>query len=99
MEPRNRLTDDFILSLTGKRRPKVCFLPTASGDAVGYIRSSIGSCRRSGCGASNCACSSAVPEAPEEIHSLHAGRDLRGSGGNTAKMLAVWRRHAIDKAG
>jgi peptidase E len=29
--------DDFVLSLTGKRRPKVCFLPTASGDADHYV--------------------------------------------------------------
>jgi dipeptidase E len=29
--------DDFVLSLTGKERPKACFLPTASGDADHYV--------------------------------------------------------------
>jgi peptidase E len=33
MEPGNRLLDDHVLGLTGVERPRVCFLPTASGDA------------------------------------------------------------------
>jgi peptidase E len=37
MEPDNPLLDDFILSLTGERRPKVCFVPTASGDSDNYV--------------------------------------------------------------
>ncbi|GAA5610316.1 hypothetical protein CP981_09150 [Streptomyces platensis] len=31
------LLDDFVLETAGRPRPKVCFLPTASGDAPGYI--------------------------------------------------------------
>jgi peptidase E len=37
MEPDNPLLDNFILSLTGKRQPKVCFVPTASGDSDNYV--------------------------------------------------------------
>ncbi|HEX4106584.1 MAG TPA: peptidase E [Solirubrobacteraceae bacterium] len=37
MEPDNPLLDDYALSLTGRSRPRVCFLPTASGDADHYI--------------------------------------------------------------
>ena len=37
MEAGNPLLDDFVLSLTGRERPKVCFLPTASGDADHYV--------------------------------------------------------------
>ena len=37
MEPGNTLLDDYVLSLTRKERPRVCFLPTASGDADHYI--------------------------------------------------------------
>ncbi|MEA2248082.1 MAG: dipeptidase [Solirubrobacteraceae bacterium] len=33
MEPGNRLLDDYVLSLPGVDRPRVCFVPTASGDA------------------------------------------------------------------
>jgi len=37
MEAGNPLLDDYVLSLTGRKRPKVCFIPTASGDADHYI--------------------------------------------------------------
>ena len=37
MESGNPLLDDYVLAATGVERPKVCFLPTASGDADHYI--------------------------------------------------------------
>ena len=37
MEAGNPLLDEFVLDLTGKPRPKVCFLPSASGDADHYL--------------------------------------------------------------
>ena len=37
MEAGNALLDDHVLALTGVECPKVCFLPTASGDADHYI--------------------------------------------------------------
>jgi hypothetical protein len=33
MESGNPLLDEYVLGLCGARRPKVCFLPSASGDA------------------------------------------------------------------
>lgn len=37
MESGNPLLDDHVLRLTGVARPKVCFIPTASGDADHYV--------------------------------------------------------------
>ena len=37
MESDNRLLDEFVLSLVDVSSPRVCFLPTASGDAEGYV--------------------------------------------------------------
>ena len=40
MERGNTLLDDYVLGLARERggeRPRVCFLPTASGDADHYI--------------------------------------------------------------
>ena len=37
MEPDNPLLDRFVLSLAHSSHPRVCFLPTASGDAEGYV--------------------------------------------------------------
>ena len=36
-ETDNTLIDDYILSTKKKKKPKLCFVPTASGDAEGYI--------------------------------------------------------------
>ncbi|HEX6229268.1 MAG TPA: Type 1 glutamine amidotransferase-like domain-containing protein [Solirubrobacterales bacterium] len=37
MESGNPLLDDYVLGLCGAERPRVCFLPTASGDADHYV--------------------------------------------------------------
>src|ERR1700730_15983602 len=37
MENDGFLLDEYVLSLTGTTRPRVCFLPTASGDADHYV--------------------------------------------------------------
>jgi peptidase E len=38
MEPENLLLEEYVLSLSRNRiKPRVCFLPTASGDAENYI--------------------------------------------------------------
>ena len=36
-ESGNPLLDDYVLGLTGTANPRVCFLPTASGDADHYV--------------------------------------------------------------
>jgi len=37
MEAGNPLLDEYVRSLSSRERPKVCFLPTASGDADHYV--------------------------------------------------------------
>ncbi|MEH2139428.1 Type 1 glutamine amidotransferase-like domain-containing protein [Nostoc sp.] len=37
MEPENPLIDVYILQLSKKKKPKICFIPTASGDSDRYI--------------------------------------------------------------
>jgi dipeptidase E len=96
MEPRNPLLDDFILGLTRKPRPKVCFVPTASGDSDNYIARFYRSFDASRCSRSH------LPlfhgGLPELAKFLCEQDVIYGSGGNTANMLAVWRVHAMDKA-
>src|SRR5436305_14000162 len=36
-EAGNRLLDDYVLALARRPRPRVCFVPTASGDADHYV--------------------------------------------------------------
>ena len=100
MEAGNPLLDDFVLSLTGAERPKVCFLPTASGDADHYVvrfyrhfartadASHVSLFRRD-------KCPSAV-EGDVADHLLKQDLVYVG-GGNVVSMLGTWRAHGLDE--
>ena len=96
MEAGNALLDDHALALTGVECPKVCFLPTASGDADHYIvrfyrafpagrcqPSHISLFRRDG-GATDLA--------------AHLGdQDLvYVGGGSVISLLGTWTAHGVD---
>ncbi|MFD5398218.1 Type 1 glutamine amidotransferase-like domain-containing protein [Streptomyces sp. NPDC127097] len=88
------LLDDFVLETVGRPRPKVCFLPTASGDAPAYIEGF-----HAAFGARDC-----EPDPLElfrrtvtDLRSFVLAQDIvYVGGGNTANMLAVWRAHGLD---
>jgi peptidase E len=95
MEPENPLLDQFVLSLARSARPRVCFLPTASGDSEGYIERF-----RLAFAALDCQ--------PAELRLFNRDvLDLESfvlaqdviyvGGGNTANLLAVWRAHGLDR--
>jgi dipeptidase E len=96
MEPVNRLLDDYILHLANKRRPKVCFVPTASGDSDTYVARFYRSFDSARCAPAH------LPLFQGHLPDLKkflCGQDvIYVGGGNTANMLAVWRVHAMDKA-
>ena len=95
MEPENPLLDDFLLSLApGGRLPRICFVPTASGDSAGYIERFL-------------AAFPADRAVPSVLSLFRRDRvDLRPfllqqdvvyvGGGNTANLLALWRLHGLD---
>ncbi len=88
------LIDDFVLVSTGRARPRVCFLPTASGDSAGYVE-------RFHAAFDGRDCEPAVlplfRRTHQDLRALVLGQDvLYVGGGNTANMLAVWRVHGMD---
>ncbi len=93
-EPENPLLDDFILNLTGKPRPCVCFVPTASGDATGYVQRFYDAFPAGRARASH------LPLFRPTVVDLRAfvlGQDVvYVGGGSTVNMLAVWRAHGLD---
>ena len=94
MEPENPLLDDFILSLTGKPRPKVCFVPTASGDSEGYVQSFYTAFPAERADASHLAL---FHRTVHELREFVLSQDvIYVGGGNTVSMLAVWRAHGLD---
>jgi dipeptidase E len=99
MEQSNRLLDDYVLSLTGAVRPRICFLPTASGDADHYV---VRFYRRfsTGCEASHVSLfrrdqSGGGVECDLASHLLSQDLIYVG-GGNVVSMLGVWRAHGLD---
>lgn len=85
----------YLLGLTGLSRPRICFLPTASGDDSGYI-------------AAFYAWFAQRAEATHlglfdrrvgDIREFLLSQDVvYTGGGNTANMLAIWRTHGVDTA-
>jgi peptidase E len=95
MEPDNPLLDDFVLEASGKPRPRVCFLPTASGDAEGYIARF----HDAFAGRAEPSHLTLFHREVEDIEGFLCAQDvLYVGGGNTANMLAVWRVHGVDRA-
>lgn len=104
-ESDNTLLDDYILGLTGRERPRVCFLPTASGDADGYVEKFYEAFTPDRCQPSHLllvrskatdghrATAFEVGEAIEQLLSQHV---IYVGGGNTVAMLAQWRAGGID---
>lgn len=95
-DEKSPVLDDYILSLARNDRPRICFVPTASGDNESYIvrfyrRFTGADCR------------------PRHLELFRRTlRDLEVfardqdifyvGGGNVANLLAVWRLHRFDLA-
>lgn len=87
---------EYVLSLSKKERPKVCFIPTATGDSrtsivAFYERFPASRLERSHLSLFNRTVTNI------EEHLLDQDIIMVG-GGNTANMLAIWRIHGVDKA-
>jgi dipeptidase E len=87
--------DRFVLDLAGVAKPRVCFLPTASGDAAGYIDTFYGMFPTSACQPTHLTLFSPPIGPPAEL--LTEQDVIYVGGGSTPNMLAVWRLHGIDE--
>jgi peptidase E len=94
MEPTNPLLDEYILNQSQSAKPKICFLPTASGDAQGYIDRFYESFEKFVCEPTHLSLFSLPKVGPEEL--LLAQDIIYVGGGNTKSMLAVWTEWGLD---
>jgi dipeptidase E len=93
MEPDNPLLDDYILSLTGKERPRVCLIPTASGDSVAWLDRFYEIFTEDRCEPSHLALFS---RSIDDLYEFLSEQDvIYASGGNTVNLLAVWRAQGL----
>ena len=94
MERRNDPYHEFVLGLTGKERPRVLFLPTATGDDPTYIVSFYETYTAARCEPYHLRLfSRTVSDLREFVLSMDL---ITVGGGNTANMLDVWRRQGLD---
>jgi peptidase E len=85
----------FLLDLAGKERPRVCCLPTATGDSAERIVAFYEAFRAARCEPSHAELFG-VPRGDLREHLL-AQDVIYVLGGNTANMLAIWRAHGVDR--
>jgi dipeptidase E len=99
MERDSSLLDDYVLSLTGAARPRVCFLPTASGDADHYV---VRFYRRFSptCEASHLSLfrrDQGTDGVEDDLATHLLSQDIiYVGGGNMLSMLGAWRAHGLD---
>jgi peptidase E len=84
---------EFVISLTGKERPRVCLVPTANAEAPEFIVHFYAELS----GRADCSHVSFFPWPRDDLRDHVLSQDaVFVSGGNTANMLAVWRAHGFD---
>lgn len=86
--------DRYLVELTGKRSPMVCFAPTASADDASYIRRFLTAYGAMGVRTSVLTLWS---DAAASVAQFDQADLVVVGGGNTVNMLALWRAHGIDR--
>jgi len=90
--------DKEIIRLSGKKRPRLLFIPTASDDAEGYVKSvekHFG--RRLGCKVDALLLVKTQPSKKEIRDKIFGADIIYVGGGNALKMMNRWRQLGVDK--
>lgn len=94
MEPDNPLIDLYILQQVEKSKPKICFLPTASGDADNYIARYYNFFNQQNSTPSHL---SLFNPPTRDLESFILEKDIiYVGGGNTKNLLALWKEWGLD---
>lgn len=94
MEPENPALDHYILEQSFKKKPKICFLGTASGDSKDYIDRFYINFRKMDCRPSHL---SLFMGHTHKIEDFILQQDIiYVGGGNTRNMLLLWREWGLD---
>jgi peptidase E len=93
-DPGSKHSAKFLIELTRKSKPNVCFLPTASGDGPDYIAAFYARYTSDLCEASHL---SLFNRTIPDLRTFLLEKDIiYVGGGNTANMFAIWRVHGVD---
>ena len=98
MNERTPALDQFVLELTEKPVPKICFLPTASGDPREQVTRFYERFGGWPCETSNLSLFHLGRDRIDPIERLLDQDAIYVGGGSMRNMLAIWREHGIDGA-
>lgn len=88
--------DRYVVGLVATPRPRICFVPTASGDAAGYVDRFLGAFPTPSCRPSVLRL---FEREVTDVEAFLGEQDVvYVGGGNTLNMLHVWRLHGVDVA-
>lgn len=97
MEPDNPALDDFILTLARCREPRICFLPTASGDPDEHIGRFHAAFGHKACEPSHVSLFRLGDAGTPPLRELLLSQDIVYAGGGSMRnMLAIWGVHGLD---
>jgi dipeptidase E len=86
----------YLFDLTGRPRPKILFVPTASGDDQANLLTFYQTLASVSCEPTHLAL---FHRTVDDIEGLIRAQDVvMVGGGNTANMLAIWRLHGVEDA-
>ncbi len=88
--------DDYVLALTGRKRPRVCFLPSASGDADHYVVRFYRAFDPGRCRPSHASLFRRETGVGDLRAHLLAQDLIYVGGGSLVSLLGVWRAHGVD---
>ena len=91
-DPGNLASERYILAQTGKRRPSICFIPTASAEPADYIAKFYEAFMRLGSRPTVLRFFQRTPDLRETLLNQDV---IYVGGGNTRSMLAVWREWGL----
>ncbi len=97
MEPNNPLLDDFVLSLTQAKEPRVLFLPTASGDTTAQINAFKARFADRLCVAEYLSLFHLRDRTRTLAETVLAQDILYVGGGSMRNLLALWQAHGLDR--
>ncbi len=97
MEWGNTLLDDHVLALTGVTRPKVCFLPTASGDADHYVVRFYRAFAATTCEPSHISLFRRETGVGDPRAHLLDQDVIYVGGGSLVSLMGTWQAHGIDE--
>ena len=92
--PGQGIIEAYILKQTKKKKPKICFIPTATGDNEAYKVNYYSTFTKLDCEPTHLDLFKRTPDLKKLILNQDA---IFVGGGNTKSMLAVWKDWGLDK--